>query len=186
MGEGGFFVNARGERFMEKYNPSLKDRAGLAKLTIAFCMEAKQGNTPIYLDMRGIPPEGVRRLKESLIIPMKMFHRAGLEANDRILELIEWSPAAPVARPGPAVDRNFATSMAGLYACGEAACPEAVVTGLACAATSGAKAGQSAAAFAKQTGMVQPDAAQIADLRQQVFAPMSRPDGVDPDHIVLA
>ncbi|MBW1773447.1 MAG: FAD-binding protein [Deltaproteobacteria bacterium] len=186
VGEGGVFINAQGDRFMERYNPKLKDRAGLAKLTAAFCMEVKRGNGPIYMDMRHIPPEGVRRLKETLIIPMKMFERAGVETDDRILDLIEWSPAAPVGRPGPAVNRKFETSMPGLYACGEAACPDAVVTGLAAAATSGAKAGTSAADFAKQAGPAAADPAHVKELRERIFAPLHREHGIDPEHIILS
>lgn len=186
VGEGGVFVNKNGDAFMAKYNPRLKDRAGLAKLTTAFCMEARRGLAPIYMDMRHIPPEGVRRLKEALIIPMKMFHRAGLEANDRILDLIEWSPAAPVGRTAPVVNRQFETSLAGLYACGEAACPDAVVTGLASAATSGAKAGKNAAASAMGAGRVAPERDQIAAWKERTLAPLRRQEGVDPEHVLLA
>ena len=186
VGEGGVFVNAGGERFMERYNPKLKDRAGLAKLTVAFCMEAKRGLAPISMDLRHLPPEGVRRLKEALIIPMKMFERAGLERDDRILDLIEWSPAAPVGRPGPAVNRRFETSLPGLYACGEAACPDAVVTGLAAAATSGAKAGQWAAVFAGEADPTAPASDRIEVLREKTFAPLNKGGGVDPEHVILS
>ncbi len=185
VGEGGVFLNGKGEPFMERYNPKLKDRAGLAKLTVAFCMEVKRGRGPIFMDMRHFPPENVRRLKEALIIPMKMFERAGLEKDDRILDLIEWSPAAPVGRPGPAVSRRFETSLAGLYACGEATAPEAVVTGLAAAATSGAKAGQWAARFAAEAAPLTPRAEQMEDLRLRLSAPLRRKGGVDPEHVLL-
>jgi succinate dehydrogenase/fumarate reductase flavoprotein subunit len=115
-----------------------------------------------------------------------MFKRAGLEANDRILDLVEWSPAAPVARTAPVVNRRFETSMRGLYACGEAACPDAVVTGLASAATSGAKAGQSAAAFVTEADPVLPEWEQIAAFKQRTLAPLKRERGTDPEHVLLA
>jgi succinate dehydrogenase/fumarate reductase flavoprotein subunit len=186
VGEGGVFVNKNNERFMEKYNPKLKDRAGLAKLTVAFCMEVKKGMGPISMDMRHLPLENVQRLKEALVIPMKMFERAGLEKDDRILDLVEWSPAAPVGRTAPAVNRRFETSMPGLYACGEAAGSETVVTGLANAATSGAKAGLWAADFAGVAGPLTPEKGQIETLREKVFAPLKRAGGADPEHVILS
>ncbi|MBW1945231.1 MAG: hypothetical protein JRJ51_20695, partial [Deltaproteobacteria bacterium] len=84
------------------------------------------------------------------------------------------------------VNRKFETSMPGLYACGEAACPDAVVTGLAAAATSGAKAGTSAADFAKQAGPEAADPAQVKELRERTFAPLHREHGIDPEHIILS
>jgi succinate dehydrogenase/fumarate reductase flavoprotein subunit len=186
VGEGGFFINAKGERFMERYNPHLKDRAGLSRLTIAFSMEAKRGNAPIYMDMRQIPPEGVRRLKEALVLPMKMFARAGIEAGDKILDLIEWSPAAPIGRCGPVVNRQLETSMLGLYACGEAACADAIVTGLASAATSGARAGKSAAKLAKEISYKKPESGQVLELRERAFAPLKKKEGTEPDQVLLS
>ena len=186
VGEGGYFINAKGERFMEKYNPHLKDRAGLRILTTAFCMEVRRGNAPIYMDMRHLTRDSIQRLKEALPLPMKMFERAGILVGDKITQLIEWSPAACVGRPGPVVNRNFETSLPGLYTCGEAACPDAVVTGLANAATSGAKAGKCAAEFAQ--GIVgeaaKPD--QVKELRQRTFSPLQRKDGIEPDQVLLS
>ena len=186
VGEGGFFINAKGDRFMERYNPHLKDRAGLSRLTTAFSMEVRRGNGPIYLDLRHVPPEGVRRLKEALPLPMAMFARAGVESGDRILQLIEWSPAAPVGRPGPAVNRSFETSLPGLYACGEAACPDAVVTGLASCGVSGVIAGRSAADYAKGTSHRKPEPGQIGALKQFAYAPLKRGEGIEPDQVILS
>jgi succinate dehydrogenase/fumarate reductase flavoprotein subunit len=76
--------------------------------------------------------------------------------------------------------------MPGLYACGEAACPDAVVTGLASAATSGAKAGQSAAAFVREAAPVLPEHDQIAALKERTLAPLKRERGTDPEHVLLA
>jgi len=186
VGEGGFFVNAKGERFMEKYNPHLKDRAGLSRLTTAFSMEVHRGNGPIYLDLRHVSPDGIQRLKEALPLPMKMFARAGVEAGDKILQLVEWSPAAPVGRPGPVVNRKFETSMPGLYACGEATCTDAVVTGLAATGVSGTIAGRSATEFAKNTDYQQPDSGSVEELRHFAYAPLHRKDGIEPDQVILS
>lgn len=187
VGEGGIFLNSKSERFMEKYNPHLKERAGLRILTAAFCMEAKQGHTPIYMDMTHFGPEQVRRLKEVLPLAMKMFERAGIVEGDRFVKLVEWMPCAPVARPGLVVNRMFETSLPGVYACGEAAAPQAVVTGLASAATSGAEAGKYAAQYAAKGGArVSPDPGQVVELQEYTFQPLGRQDGIEPDQVLLA
>jgi succinate dehydrogenase/fumarate reductase flavoprotein subunit len=186
VGEGGIFLNAKGERFMEKYNPSLKERAGLRILTSAFCLEAKQGNVPIYMDMTHFNSEQVKRLKEVLPLAMKMFERVGIVKDNRFIRVIEWMPCAPVARPGLIVNNRFETSLPGLYACGEAAAPQAVVTGLAAAATSGAKAGRSAAEEARKTPSPSIDLRQVEELKKYIFQPLRRKEGMEPDQVLLA
>ena len=186
VGEGGRFLNTKHQRFMEKYNPTLKERAGLGILTSSFCMEAKQGNTPIYMDMTHFTPEQVRRLREVLPLVMRMFERVGMVKNDKFTQLIEWMPCPPVARPGLVVNHRFETTLPGLYACGEAASPQAVVTGLASAATSGVRAGISAAEFTKMVSTLKADKDQISRLKEYVFQPLNRKEGVEPDQILLS
>lgn len=59
VGLGGKFVNAQGERFMEKYFPDLKEQVLLVYLVPLSAIEVRLGNGPIYLDMTHFTPEQV-------------------------------------------------------------------------------------------------------------------------------
>ncbi len=186
VGEGGIFVNRHGERFMENYNPTLKERSGLGLLTAFFAIEAKLGNTPIYLDLRKLGPDSMDRLYQVIPLPMRMFESVGAIQNGRFVDRIEWSSAAPVGRPGIWVERDMRTSLPGLWACGEAATAAAVVTGLAAAGTSGDRAGRDAAGYARSIDSLRPLPEQEAALRAFAYAPLERNSGVEPDTVVLA
>ncbi|MBI4286837.1 MAG: FAD-dependent oxidoreductase [Chloroflexi bacterium] len=186
VGEGGIFLNSKSERFMEKYNPTLKERAGLRNLNYAFTLEAKQGNTPIFMDMTHLKPDAVRRLKEVLPLAMRMFESVGLVVGERFTQPVEWMPIAPLARPGLMVDRRFETSLPGLFCAGEAASPTAVPIGLASAATSGATAGKSAAEYARSAAAAPLDEEQVKRLRQETLQALNRGSGVEPDQVLLS
>lgn len=186
VGQGGRFVNAKGERFMERYFPTLKERVGLTLLNAAFIMEIKQGNGPIYLDMTHFTLEQVQRLRFALPLVMKMFERGNFLIGDRIVQPIEWMLTAPMARPGIVVNRKFESSLPGLYACGDAASPYAVVTGLASAATSGAAAGRFATEYAEQVSPMPIRRDQLKRLKVHAFQPLQRKNGIEPDQIILS
>ena len=189
VGAGGRFVNARGEKFMEKYDPALKDRAALEVLCPAFAMEVRHGNSPIYLDMTHLTSEQIERLKRVIPLPMMMYEKAGLIQNDRFVDKIEWMTYAPVSRGGAMTNSQSETCLPGLYACGDAtpwAGAEGGASALPGAVTSGALAGRSATEFIKKIGGVEVDKNQVERLIGLSLRPIQRKGGVEPDHALLA
>jgi succinate dehydrogenase/fumarate reductase flavoprotein subunit len=53
--EGAQWVNARGEAFMQGYEPEWGDEADVPRIARAMAMENRKGNSPLYLDMSAIP-----------------------------------------------------------------------------------------------------------------------------------
>src|SRR4029079_13795665 len=52
--EGASWVNDKGERFMEAYEPEWGDEADVPRIARAMAMEQRKGNAPLYLDMSAI------------------------------------------------------------------------------------------------------------------------------------
>jgi L-aspartate oxidase len=113
-GEGAWLVNARGERFMGRYHPGLE----LAPRDVVARAMAREGmDGPVYLDMRAVG--AVSDLKARFPGISKFLEGYGLELGR---DLIPVRPAAHYLMGGVRIDLHGRTSLAGLYAAGEAAC----------------------------------------------------------------
>jgi succinate dehydrogenase / fumarate reductase flavoprotein subunit len=184
-GEGGILRNARGERFMERYDPQKMELSTRDVVARAIYTEAREGRGTehggAYLDISHKPAEYVRRKLPS------MYHQFRELADvDITKEPMEVGPTCHYMMGGIRVDAETAQStVPGLFAAGEVAAGLHGANRLGGNSLSdllvfGRRAGLAAAEHAKRVGPPTIDAEQTEEAARALLAPFERTDGESP------
>nr|WP_232452856.1 fumarate reductase (CoM/CoB) subunit TfrA [Methanopyrus sp. KOL6] len=116
-GEGGRLYNARGERFMKRYDPERMELATRDVVARAIYKEIKEGRGTehggVYLDVTHLPDEVIEGRLETTF---KQFLRVGVDIRNEPMEV---APTAHHFMGGIPIGTDGKTPIPGLFACGE-------------------------------------------------------------------
>jgi succinate dehydrogenase / fumarate reductase flavoprotein subunit len=191
-GEGAFFLNDKGERFMERYAPTLKDLAPRDMISRYIYQEIREGrgiggNDYVYLDFRHLGPDVLEHKLPDITEFVRVY-----QGLDPAKDPVPVQPTAHYAMGGipttieaQVIADERSTPMPGLYAAGECACVS--VHGANRLGTNslmdilvfGRRAGRHMAQFVRTAGRVPAPAGghPDADVRARIDAIMNRAEG---------
>ncbi len=170
--DGAKFVNALGETFMEKYEPSWADCADVQSISKAMVLEKKAGKAPIYLDMSLIPEEKRSDYLHSAVAWMDYFYRKlGERARIDMFGKSEYYPLLQMTKMAIKTDSRCYSGVPGLFVAGlaQASCATHFA-GFHIGACNGTGwiAGRSAAGWAEGTNRVDVDEAYVRSLKEEI------------------
>jgi adenylylsulfate reductase, subunit A len=185
-GLGAHFINAKGERFMLKYDAA-GERARRDILTSAIISETLAGNAPIYCDCRHLPGDILERLEETLGVDRpslpRWFKEKGIDLKKEPFEVTvsEFSSrrgGVYFRGSGILIDEKTATNIAGLFAAGDCCTVSGGISG---AAVMGYEAGKQAALFAGRNGVEESLQDQEIEAEQErLLYPCCNAKGISP------
>ena len=181
-GEGAHLLNAKGERFMERYAPNKMELASRDVVSRAEQTEINEGrgfdDGTVALDITVVPRKRIHEALREIVLVGRDF--AGVDITR---EPIRIKPGNHYTMGGVKTDVNGATTIPGLYAAGEVACVS-VHGGNRLGANSlldtlifGRRSGEHAAARAKQVDHGRTSESTLTDSEREIAELIGRDHG---------
>ncbi len=182
-------INAKGERFMEKYLPGLMERGKREDLGLAIVSEGIKGNAPIYMDLRHLDEESMNKLHTLPTVRqvVNAMEEEGIDFRKRPVKYVVTSGLISMRCGGLRTNIYGETSLPGLYAAGEASAMPAHGTysvggvNLALCCVGGHRCGEYGARFAAENGRKRVREEQADYLLRKQMQPLKAKSGLNPD-----
>ncbi len=185
-GAGAHLYNAKGERFMERYDPVRMERSTRDVVSRASYTEIVEGRGTeaggVFIDISHLGAEKVERTFAGMVARTRLF------GGDLARRPVEVSPTAHFHMGGVVIDPDCRTEVPGLLVAGEDAggthgANRLGGNGVAESTVFGARAGDTAARLAREragAGPAEPDPRAIEDSLSRATAPLRAGDGELP------
>jgi succinate dehydrogenase/fumarate reductase flavoprotein subunit len=186
--EGARWTNAKGEAFMAGYEPEWADEADVPRIARAMAIEHMKGNTPLYLDMSGIPEHLRDYFIQSKVQWMdNFFRKLGEEAKTDMFGKTPYYAMNQMTKMGVRTGSDCRSDVPGLLAAGlaQAGCANHFAgfhIGL--CVGNGWIAGRSAVQDLDSTPVPKLDTAEVQALHDEANAPLDTSSKAESDRIL--